>query len=375
MKIVHVLSGLTKGGGERVVAELANAAVQNGDEVTIIAGWPVDVVYLQNDIDTRVNIKFVNPTQKGAYFKMLPFIIKNRKWLSQQDVLHCHLTYGSVFGSMVNIFLKKILFKKGPAIFETNHAVGMPVPKFNRWFSSRMLLLRNGVIFMAKDTYWGNFITKHPKLKTTVIPNGISVLPPLITSHTKDVFCKDMSIPDSCTYIVGTVGMLRPDRKPELYIPIFKAIKEILGNEVHFVMAGGGSEFDKIKRLAAEAGIDKSVHMPGIINNPAAFIMNMDVYVSVSVGETVGISMIEAAMCNIPVVGIQLSGSYLPKETDWVWASNNTSEIANKIIFLLQNTNERKILADKQHAHATSNFTSAAMYNGYTSFYKKAMTE
>jgi glycosyltransferase involved in cell wall biosynthesis len=375
MKIVHVLSALTKGGGERVVAELANVALQNGDEVTIIAGWPVDPIYLQNDINAGVNIKFVSATKKLSYFNILPFIIKNKKWLTIQDVLHCHLTYGSVFGSIVNIFLKKILFKKSPAIFETNHAVGMPVPKFNRWFSSRMLLLRNGVIFMAKDTYWDNFITRYPELKTAVIPNGISVLQPLKTGNAKEVFCNDMNIPDTCKYIVGTVGMLRPDRKPELYIPIFKAVKEALGTEVHFVMAGGGSEFDKIKQLTAEAGIGELVHMPGIINNPAAFIVNMDVYVSVSVGETVGISMIEAAMCNIPVVGIQLSKNYQAKETDWVWAGSNASEVANKIIFLLQNMDERKKLADKQNIHAINNFTSAAMYNGYTSFYKKAMTE
>jgi glycosyltransferase involved in cell wall biosynthesis len=375
MKILHVISGLTKGGGERVVAELANIAIKNGDEVTIIAGWPVDPVYLQKDIDARVNIKFVDATKKGAYLKILPFIIKNRQWLCKQDVLHCHLTYGSVFGSMVNIFLKKVLFKKSPAIFETNHAVGMSVSKFNRWFSSRMLLLRNGVIFMAKDTYWSNFINRHPKLKTTIVPNGIAVLQPVTTGHSKEGFCKDMNIPGHCKYIVGTLGMLRPDRKPELYIPIFKVVKEALGNDVHFVMAGGGSEFDKIKLLAAEAGIAESVHMPGIINNPAALIANMDVYISVSVGETVGISMIEAAMCNIPVVGIQLSGNYKAKETDWVWAGSNATEIANKIIFLLQNTEERKKLADKQYAHAINNFTSAAMYNAYTSFYKKVMTD
>jgi len=320
-----------------------------------------------------VNIKFVNSTQKGAYFKILPFIIKNRKWLCQQDVLHCHLTYGSVFGSMAYLYIKKILFKKSPSVFETYHAVGMPVPKFNRWFSSCMLLLRDGVIFMAKDTYWNNFITKHPNLKTAVISNGISVVQPLKTILTKEAFRKDMNIPSNCTYVVGTVGMLRPDRKPELYIPIFKAVNEALGNQVHFVMAGGGSEFDNIRQLADEAGIGELVHMPGIINNPAAFIVNIDVYVSVSVGETVGISMIEAAMCNISVVGIQLSDNYQAKETDWVWAGSNTSEIAAKITYLLQNREERKKIAYAQNVYATSNFTSAAMYKAYTSFYKKVM--
>ena len=46
MKIVHVISCLTKGGGERIVAELANEAVKQGDEVAIIAAWPEDPVLL-----------------------------------------------------------------------------------------------------------------------------------------------------------------------------------------------------------------------------------------------------------------------------------------------------------------------------------------
>ena len=63
MKIIHVISGLEKGGGQRVLAELANIAVQKGDDVTIIAGWPVNPTYLQNDLNSKVNIKFIGKTK------------------------------------------------------------------------------------------------------------------------------------------------------------------------------------------------------------------------------------------------------------------------------------------------------------------------
>ena len=134
MKITHVLSCLKKGGGERVVVELANIGAQKGNAITIIAGWPVDRDYLQKNIDPGVTVKFIGHSRNIAYLKIIPWIIKNRKRLYNEDVLHCHLTFGAVFGSIAHILLKNILRKKSPVIVETYHAVGMPIPKFNRCF-------------------------------------------------------------------------------------------------------------------------------------------------------------------------------------------------------------------------------------------------
>ena len=173
MKIIHVLSALVKGGGERVVVELANQAAKNGDPVTILAGWPEDPEYLQNKIHPGVSVKFITRKKRFVYLKIIPWILANRKWISSYDILHCHLTFGAVFGATTSILLRKILRYKSPKIIETNHAVGMPVTKFNRWLHSRMVSQLDGMVLMARDPYWNNFITKHPGLKIELILNGI----------------------------------------------------------------------------------------------------------------------------------------------------------------------------------------------------------
>ena len=71
MKIIHVISGLTKGGGERVAIELANKAVENGDDVTLIAGWPEAPTFLQDDVNSNITIKFVANKRKFAYFNII----------------------------------------------------------------------------------------------------------------------------------------------------------------------------------------------------------------------------------------------------------------------------------------------------------------
>lgn len=374
MRILHVIPALTKGGGQRVAVELANTAVQKGDEVTILTGWPVNPAYLQNIIRPEIRVRFIGQSRLHAYIKMIPWIIKYRKWIFSHDVLHCHLTYAAVFGSMARIILKLNFRKECPIIVETYHAVGMPIPKFNRWVHSRLMLFRDGVVFMGKDPYWNNFIQGHSRVNTAIIPNGMSVEVPRKSDELKQKFCTDLGIPVNYRFIVGTVGMLRPERKPELYIPIFQAINKALGNDVHFILAGGGDEFDKIKMLVEGSGLKEQIHMPGTVNKPVFAISNMDIYVSVSVGEYAGISMIEAAMCKVPVVAIQFIENYLAKEDDWVWAHTDIMEVAKRIVYLLQNSEERNKLAVKQNEYVNKYFTSEAMYSSYNSFYKKIMT-
>lgn len=373
MKILHVISGLTKGGGERVAVELANEAVAMGDRVTLLVGWPEDPAFLQHRIHPSVQLKFVARSKKLAYLKIIPFIMGNKKWICSNDVLHCHLTFGSLFGTWVNIILRFLLRNKKPIIVETNHAVGMLVPKFSRWLHSRMSLHCDGMVLMAEDKYWGDFIKAHPSITTEKIFNGISLVKPVEEQEYKNKQLQQLGIPDTCRYLIGTISMLRPDRNPQMYIPIFKQIRQVLGNGAHFILGGGGVEFDKIAKMVEDEGLSDHFHMPGLVSEPVSVFSVLDVYVSISMGDAAGISMIEAAMCRLPVVGIQLRENYKMKDSDWVWSNTDLNEVAKKIITLLQNDTEKAQMAEAQNKYVITHLTSEAVYNAYDLFYKKIM--
>lgn len=104
MNIVHVVPKLIKGGGERVAAILANEAVKYGHAVTMLAASPADAAQLQDSLHHEVKVKFVSGAQGSRvsrYVSLPRWLLRERAWLSQQDVVHCHLTYGSVFGTAV----------------------------------------------------------------------------------------------------------------------------------------------------------------------------------------------------------------------------------------------------------------------------------
>lgn len=358
-----------------MVVELANEAFAKGDEVNIVTGWPVDPAVMQCLINPQIKVQFIGRSRNDAYLKMFFWIVKNRKWIAAHDVIHCHLTMGSIIGSLATIIFRLSFQKKVPVSTETYHAVGMPIPKFNRWLHSRLMLFRNGVVFMAKDPYWDTFIKKHPGLRTAVIPNGVSVSKPAADETIKKQLFNEWGIPDNCSCIVGTVGMLRPERKPELYIPVFKAINQAFGDTVHFILAGDGADYEKIKGLVEKSGIKENIHMTGVIHNPAFAISTMDMYVSVSVGETAGISMIEAALCKVPVVAIQLTEGYTAKQDDWVWSHTDCMEVAKKIIYLLERPDKRRELVQFQEEYVNTHFTSEAMYYAYNTFYKQLLSK
>lgn len=377
MKITHVLPALTKGGGERVAADLASQAAQAGHDVTIIAAWPVDSAQLRDALHPDVQVWYVSdvdvaPSKVGVYLRILPWLWRHRSWLAEQNILHCHLTYGEVFGTAVRFF-RLALGSQRPAIVETCHSVGMPMPMLHRWAHARMAARFDAFALVAEDDYWCAFIGHRPALPSAIIPNGISFQGLVnVDIAARRAYRREVGIPDECRYVVGTVGRLHPDRKPWLYLPIFAEIVSTFGPEVHFVIAGGGSEYDHMRSLIAEHGLEKQVHLPGLILEPRLPLSIMDLYITLNVGAVTGIAGLEAAYMGVPVLAIQLRANYKIKPEDWIWSSTNLSEVAIKVIELLRVPAERQALAERQAARVRSHYAAETMARSYDALYRAA---
>ena len=74
---------MSKGGSERVAVDLANAAVADGHQVSMVLAYPVDPSLLQDDLDPRVEIRFVRAARSrlGAYLSLARWIVPNRRWI------------------------------------------------------------------------------------------------------------------------------------------------------------------------------------------------------------------------------------------------------------------------------------------------------
>ena len=232
----------------------------------------------------------------------------------------------------------------------------------------------DALAFMVEDDYWCAFIGRRSALPSAIIPNGISFQRlVMVDSDARLAYRREIGIPDECRYVVGTVGRLRPDRKPRQYIPIFAEIAKAIGPKVHFVLVGDGPEYDRMHSLIVEHGLEKQVHITGLVLETRFPLSIMDLYLTLNVGAATGIAAIEAAYLHLPVLAIQMCSSYITQPEDWIWSSTNLSEVAAKTIKLLRIPADRKALADRQAAHVRSHHTLESMARSYYRLYRAAV--
>src|SRR3712207_4382267 len=88
MKILPVIPSLARGGGERLMIELANREIAAGHEVTVLAAYPVPVDEAHGGLSKAVRLRYVAQLPARGlrgYRRLLPWMRMNRGWLEEQD--------------------------------------------------------------------------------------------------------------------------------------------------------------------------------------------------------------------------------------------------------------------------------------------------
>lgn len=374
MKIVHVIPALTKGGAERVVIDLANAAVSNGHEVAIIVAAEAPPECRPGKLRPEVQSCVINSRSsvRGAYPKLIPWIVRNRRWLLGQDVVHCHLTFGAAFGAVLQL-IRSLSRDGGPAIVETYHAIGMAITNRARALHSVLMTGRDAIALMAEDPYWQDYAQSRPNQLFRTIPNGISPPPSSGRAGSQHFRAAKTGIPTRPRAVVGSVSRLVPARRPDLLLDVFANVAAALGPDVHFLLAGEGPEWKSLESQSRRLGLERQVHLPGLSLDPSESIGLMDLYLTVNVGSITGIAAIEAAFLGVPVIALQLRRDYAPSETDWIWSSTETEAIAARAAELLGDPDGLCALAQKQQAHAKANHDVEGMAEAYDRLYAIAL--
>jgi glycosyltransferase involved in cell wall biosynthesis len=368
MKIVHVLPSLARGGGERLTIELANRQVEAGQDVALVVGSALPAELAHGGLDPRVEAHFITSDRgRLRYRAMLPWIWRNRSWLASRDVLHCHLTYGALFAEA----FRRLAGVTRPAIVETYHAVGMPIPRWLRALHARLASGWDGLTMMVDDPYWRDFSQRHPQIVSRVIPVGVEA-PPKVSTSAARAYRESLAIPEDAR-IVTSIGRLVAERRPRSYVPVFAQVAEAMGRDIHFLMGGEGPEREAIEADAKEAGLADRLHLPGLVTEIELPLAVSDLYVTANVGPVPGVAGLQAVAAGIPVVALQLRGDYAAGPGDWIWSSSDAREIASKAVELLRDPSASGVMAKKQAVHLSTHHSAPAMAAAYEEFYRDAI--
>lgn len=280
VKILLVIGGLSFGGAERVITNLANSLAKNGDEVILTGIFYKKPAY---ELDDRVT--FINGINGG---NTLISMVKLRKLMMKvnPDIVLTFLTHINIATLIAGIGLKIPI-----VISERNDPIKTPKEKTRRILRKLIYPLADGYVFQTKEamTFFGDkFIDK-----STIIPNPLYIDNSL--SKNWD------SLPKIKRLI--SVGRLVPQKRHDQVISVFKEIlNELKDNNYILEIWGSGPEMDNLLNLIKELNLENNVFLMGESKEIHLEMSKAELFIMYSKFEGMPNSLMEAMALGLPVI-------------------------------------------------------------------------
>ncbi len=151
---------------------------------------------------------------------------------------------------------------------------------------------------------------KLPRELAAVVPNGIDVSEYAPRTEPQLAGAEGASAPLRPRIpVVGFFGRLTSRRGPE-YLVRAAAVLEKDGVEAEYLFAGDGPERRRVERLAIELGVRKRFTFREGYLDGRDLLPALDVFVAPSLQEALGIGILEAMACGVPVVASGVGGVF-----------------------------------------------------------------
>jgi glycosyltransferase involved in cell wall biosynthesis len=367
VRILQVSSARNLGGGERHLADLANALHARGHEV---------YAALPPRSPLREELRALPPQNIFALRLRNALDVKSALALARLirehriEIVHAHLARDyplAALATMRNRRTKLVITRH--VLFPLNRLHALTLSHAARVIAvsravERALLKRK--IFPAN--------------KITVIHNGIDFrrLDASLQNFDRETFRREMRIPLDAL-LIGTIGDLKKQKGHEDFL---RAAALIAREEpsAHFVIVGAdttreGEYQASLERLVKELGLTDRVTFAGWMKETAPLLAALDVYVSASHTESFGLSIVEAMAAGLAVVATATEGAQeiIDRQDVGVLVPiGDAEELAQAVRNLLKDANERTRIGKLARASARTRFSLERMVDETEQVYLEA---
>lgn len=260
------------------------------------------------------------------------------------DIIHCNTPMG---GIVTRLAAKKVR-KNGTLVFYTAHGFhfyqGAPIKNWIIYYpiEKYMALLCDKVITIAKEDYR---IAKR-KFKTQVCHiHGVGVDSGRYHSFNKQEVMAlrekmNLKPDDFCVLCIGELN----DNKNQ--IVLLKSISKLVDRypNIRVLLAGNGPKELLLKKYISSNGLSNNVSMLGYRTDLETITPAIDLLVSCSKREGLGLNVIEAMLCKKPViVSINRGHKELVRDTTngFLFLPTDTETLSEKIEWMINHESER----------------------------------
>lgn len=361
MKIAHLIWGISYGGIETMLVNIANAQACMGAEVHIVILNEVCEEGILNQFEENVRLHFIH---RKLHSKGFRFAFKLNRLLRNiaPDAIHLH------FSKLYLLLWHKSLRRIASL---TLHAV--PVGTVRRHsILSRMLpiadLLHTSKIAMIDSIPKVFSISQtvkdawlHYGIDSVVVNNGI------LTRQ----FCRrEVRTYDGKLHIVQ-VSRLEHDKKgQDLLIDAVEALR----HKVTVDFIGDGISMNYLKQLVEEKQLQDDIHFLGNQTQAyiAAHLCKYDLFVQPSRWEGFGLTVAEAMAARLPVLVTEGQG---PAEVTcgnqfgWTFKTGDAEDLAKQIHYIMEHYDEALSKVDEALHHVENTYDVSVTAKKYIDLY------
>lgn len=187
-----------------------------------------------------------------------------------------------------------------------------------------------------------------------VIPNGVDCNKFFPDTSRREDIRRQLGF-DGNDVVIVTVGRLVARKKMSELVHIMHDLTK--RHNVKLLIVGDGPEKDKLAKLSRSLGISRHVRFTGYVSNPFDYLNASDIFSLCSVDEALGISILEAMACELPVVVKNVNGIRdILSGNNGLPPAQNAVDIKNNLEFLITDEGQRSKLAKNNRKHVLSNF-------------------
>ena len=353
MRILHVCSVSTFGGGERHLADLSLALVDLGHDVyaAVVPDSPLwtELSFLPEERTFALS--------RRNYLKNLRSLAGFVR-ANEIEIVHAHAARDYHLAALA------VRLASPARLVLTRHAL-FPLRPINK-----PLLSGVGRVIAVSQAVAESLSAVIDSSKITVVHNGIDV----------ERFASAEAAGRGGDVVVGTVGHLAPIKGHDVFVRA-AALIAARRRDVRFVIIGEDKSAEKSYRrsledLVAELGVSEIVTMPGWQDEMPAALSSLTVFVSAARSEPFGLAIVEAMAAGLPVVAAASEGACEIIEDGFsgkLVPVDDAGALAQAIDHLLDNPLERSRLGHNAQLVARERFSLARMANDTERVYREVL--
>ncbi|HXI24014.1 MAG TPA: glycosyltransferase family 4 protein [Pyrinomonadaceae bacterium] len=360
MRILHICSARSIGGGEKHVASLANGLAQRGHDVfaALAPDSPLRVLLQDVPRDHIIELPMRNALSLGSAWKLARFARSH-----SVQIIHAHVGRDYPLAALA-------AGRSSAQLVLTRHVM-FPLGRVHK------LTLRRTARVIAVSQPVADALRSQAIFKSEVIRvihNGIDV----------EAFAtaKTTAPPNRKKLRVGAVGELAPVKRHEDFVRVAQSICAER-DDVEFIIAGedkspDGENRSRLTQLIADAHLEDRVQLAGWTEDVAKLLATLDLFVSTSASESFGMAVVEAMAAGIPVVATETDGAcevIVPGVTGRIAPVGDIDALAKSISELLSDPAERARLGANAQQAARQRFGLEQMVDETVWLYEDVVRE